>query len=66
MRICITVSQVTGDIKAELVNGKATMHDLAGRLELSSVNGGIDLAYNYDTGHNVVTGRWVLQTAHRA
>lgn len=41
----LNVSRVTGDIKAELVNGKATLRDLAGRAELSSVNGGIDAFY---------------------
>jgi DUF4097 and DUF4098 domain-containing protein YvlB len=41
----LTVSQVSGDIKASLVNGRTTVHDLAGRAELSSVNGTINAYY---------------------
>jgi DUF4097 and DUF4098 domain-containing protein YvlB len=41
----LNVSQVSGDIKASLVNGKTTVRDLAGRAEISSVNGTINAYY---------------------
>jgi DUF4097 and DUF4098 domain-containing protein YvlB len=41
----LTVSQVSGDIRSSLVNGKTMVHDLAARAELSSVNGTIDAYY---------------------
>lgn len=41
----LTVSQVSGDIKASLVNGKTSVRDLAGRAELSAVNGSINAYY---------------------
>jgi DUF4097 and DUF4098 domain-containing protein YvlB len=41
----LTVSQVSGDIKASLVNGKTTVHDLSGRAEISAVNGAINAYY---------------------
>ena len=41
----LSVSQVSGDIKASLVNGKTTVHDLSSRAELSAVNGAINAYY---------------------
>ena len=41
----LTVSQVSGDIRSSLVNGKTMVHDLAARAELYSVNGTMDAYY---------------------
>ncbi len=42
----LELSQVLGDVDAELVNGKLKAHDLAGRAKLSTVNGSSDIAYS--------------------
>jgi DUF4097 and DUF4098 domain-containing protein YvlB len=41
----LTVTQVSGDLKASLVNGTANIRDLAGRVDISSVNGTVNAYY---------------------
>ena len=41
----LEISQVLGDVNAELVNGKLTAHDLSGSAKLSTVNGSSNIEF---------------------
>jgi DUF4097 and DUF4098 domain-containing protein YvlB len=47
----LTVRKLRGEVIANLVNGKVRVDDLAGRADLSTVNGGIEA--NYASLNNV-------------